>query len=536
MPKITNAILGATVLERVRKRKLVIHDGQLDNTSFHGCWSENLEEMAVQIEKKFYCRPIKGPKKLLSVLGITRESFDDTEIFVVEKFSIIGDPLSTDVDAILFVPSLNLRFDTSIVEMDIRNLGYVGDFDFNYVVEKDSVLTEASKGTVSLTNNILLETHKHHIQLYLCPVLFSLPIDLKAVARITFKSILDHLKDLFGDDYESVQKEKRAAFLLGGTERDDAAFKLLTRVKLPKGEISYEFKSTIKSLTMKMIQGILGAEKRKMLFTKSELSRSIPEFREKDLMSLLTRKVTPLNFEVFQALSMKFISVYSESFKELVWDEVKINFENCTHFSNEVFQQILSSPLTPTDEYKRLEDLEEIDVNIHIKTSKSVPDVLVPYTEMDDQRSERWRFLQSYYETGAGGKFDISELSDMYHFLRGNVAEALIINTDMSEFFGDHEIYTVGMIAENKGVKGSKACSPDFLVKIPTLSEMPLPCEIKCIPGEMLIGNASYRRGVSLATKQLKTAADILKVNTGYIVLVYAHKNGFTACISKVIL
>jgi hypothetical protein len=51
-----------------------------------------------------------------------------------------------------------------------------------------------------------------------------------------------------------------------------------------------------------------------------------------------------------------------------------------------------------------------------------------------------------------------------------------------------------------------------------------VPVEIKCIEGVMA-DNHHYRRAVSLASRQLETAARILKSDVGIIVLIYVDNN-----------
>jgi hypothetical protein len=84
----------------------------------------------------------------------------------------------------------------------------------------------------------------------------------------------------------------------------------------------------------------------------------------------------------------------------------------------------------------------------------------------------------------------------------------------------------VGLIVEEKGLKKSKGCAPDLLLLLES-GEIII-CEIKCLVSQP-IDNTSYRRAISLASRQIESCINIINCkdicNRGLIIIVYIYYN-----------
>ena len=86
-----------------------------------------------------------------------------------------------------------------------------------------------------------------------------------------------------------------------------------------------------------------------------------------------------------------------------------------------------------------------------------------------------------------------------------------------------YKAYSVGLMVEEKGLKGAKAAAPDMLLINADLDIISV--EIKTMKSSFKL-NADYRRALDLATKQCKTVHTITSYCTKGLIVMLWYNNG----------
>lgn len=464
-------------------------------------WNDNIATLSDNI--KTYLRKRREQEAFLKHFKITTH-----ETFMIEEFNVFGCPLSTDVDVICKVPNTKvIPLRIQLIE-HLKKLGYdTCTIDINLVVVEDGVLTAVSKGALADTNNMLLATYGLHSQKFPCFVDKKLEINIEGKFRSVFKYVLDNMKDLMTQEEYQIERRNRIMAYEGGDIRERYSLSLLKKLKMMQ---TLEFRSAIKALTMKMLQSIQILQE-KEFYTKIAMAEG-----DTQLLQLLMRKMNCSLWNKFQELIVTFEESYAKVNVQLDWQVYELSRTNCTPLADEVFHELMLSPCAPTEKFLKLYTPTVIPIVSSGKLSPKLQDHVLEC----NQRTPEWDEAMAFYCTSKKIEETLS-IEEQYHLIRGCVIEALVINTDLTPYFGKHEKITVGMLVEKKGEK-CLGVSPDAIIG---KNGMYFPMEIKCLPGKFNESNAVYRRAVELARKQLTSACNILKTQTGYMVLVYPEDN-----------
>lgn len=544
MESIKKENLGQTIISSIKSGKLVVKKEQLVNTKFERCWDTNLEIFVKNMEKYWKTGNISKSKALLKILEIEKEFFLDLEVVEVKEYYIIGCYTGkNDIDVMCVVENLESLYSTKEIEKEIRLEGKAQEFDFNFVTIKNGILNSVKKGSLAITNNIAYNTYKYHEQKHKLRIEREVEIDIHKAFDGVMSFLLNHLDKLMSKSkYAKYREEKRRAYVKGGIVRQKISLCfliLLEYTEFDNEKSQFNWLSAIKSLTLKMCQAIQfyrGVN----IYTKPELAKTMTNLNTEHLEALMARKTNITNFETFIYLAYEFIDIYNKVNYPLEWSSLKLDTSlNTTPHSDIEFTEFLKSPMTPTPKFLESYGSEKTKAQILIPKMGTCPESIKHLVETCEQRSPEWFELLKFYKTNASGKYAESKEEKTnidYHFVRGNILESLVLNTDFTSIFGEHEKIVVGMLTASKGVKSSLCCSPDLLI---SNAQGIFPCEIKVVPGKFLISNTSYRRAVSLATKQLTTASNILGSNFGYLIFVYVdildkNKNYFTIYTARV--
>lgn len=471
------------------------------------------------------------------------------------KWWVFGCPWSTDIDVFCLTQSRedvsNLDgVDPSLLKKELAEFGYDTtnrelDISYGFIeTDKDGnpVLSITSKGGDE-SQNIIFMTYEFHKQKYPQPFKNIVQIDLGLKVRIVSKYFMDNLKSLIGyAEYLKIREEKGSAYQ-GTWNRINFAIKYFNWIKKYDTQL---WKEDMKSLTMKIIQLIL-LEKSQYEYTKEGLANWFEGFHPGHLNGVLwflTRgKKGQYCEETLQILIHEFLRIAKTiPQEERIWQKVPIDVnKNSTMLPNEVFNEFIRSPETPTKtfdhEFRKICTTYEGIGDLFPLESQNcdlIPAQVRERVITADQRSPEWLEALTFYKCGNNTGVipcpDDNWVDHYYNLIRGSIVELIVMRTvDLSSFFPDQKIQKIhiGLLVKEKGVQGSPGCAPDLLLCIEETGEI-IACEIKCLASRP-IDNCHYRRAEDLARRQLESCIEIINdkkiCHRGMIIICYVYQD-----------
>jgi len=465
---------------------------------------------------------------------------------------------------------------TSLLK-ELEEIGYSPerDIDVTNIYIEDGKIQITAKGGPEL-QNIIYYTYDLHNQKY--PIVVDKPIDssllpLEEKVAVIAKFMLDNFKTLFGTDIYNKERKNRIDAYQGTWKRviytTSIAYHMLPHVQtlasmeeiegirgikmvesIWKNGRKKNLWNNVKSLTMKIIQLIL-AEKDEYEYTKYGLATKFDNFfpRQGDnaLWYLMRGRKGIYNENLMQTLIDEYRRIASNVQPiDIVWHNLtdKLVLEPIM-VPSDIFFEFLRSPIKPTEKF--IHNFKEIsptfkDINalfsIISKNTKLLPEYVIHDHLLDlDQRFLEWKHALKFYKTGDNtGVVELKEGEEWvgvyYNLIRGSLMEHIVIHScelgALNHLFPNSIVncVTVGLLVENKGVKNSKGVAPDLLLVVESetknSSEI-IPVEIKCLK-RTKIDNADYRRGLSLARRQLQSVATIINITRGIILFIYVDE------------
>jgi hypothetical protein len=483
--------------------------------------------------------PKRSTNALLKLLGKTEEDFSNFEIIPLKIFNTYGCPESTDIDVICLVESrkhLKWQINMDQLKEELEKLGYdTGrEIDINLAYVENGIIQELSKGGKE-TQNILFHTYKYHKQSHPCFVKCEVDIELNDKIPVAAKFILDYLEVLIGDEQYGLERENKKKQYSSGQARVDYAVSLMSKIQF---QDTYEWKSAMKSLVMKIIQLIL-LEGDQLEYTKRGLATKYNELYPNTFKNIIWFFTRGKEGEFSQDVMEKLFAEYSRIVKvhtvELEWKEFNVNQDiNPTQLPDETIREFFKSPFTPTPQFvKSFEKIADGNRSINrmfpLKCFgfEDLPENSKDKIIVVDQRTDEWKRLLTYYTCGRNSgliEYNGDEwVAFYYNLIRGAIMEMMIIHTvDFNHIIDLPNLKkaVVGFIVKDKTKEGSIAIAPDLLLYAGL--EI-IPVEIKCMTGPP-IENRDFRRAVKLASMQLHTSVKILGGNKGIISILYIYE------------
>ena len=516
---------------------------------------------------------IKTLKDIISVIGEIHITTYDLYTQFYISWVVIGCPVSTDIDVVVFVTKENIK-DGKPLELsptllitlmtELRDAGYsiesINDLDINVLcVNESGHIIANAKGGAEIANIINL-THQYHKQKYPIHYLQTIEVSIFDKLRAISKFILDKLKNLT-QDYEKIRSSKQEAYQNGTdamilfTVSED----FLGNLDLVNINNTKEWKDLWKSLTMKFCQLILLVNKQ-YEYTKEQLAKKtgklFPELENltDELLWFLFRgnkgcidntedTIRFLHQKYCEIVANHFASVkptYMTITKDTLLDTI---IEQELHFPEDLLKAFFESPNVPTSTFEKLWDefvllykevynVSSFSLNKLFQTPvSSLGDRLKLFTLLGKtnyeqfvwiaQRSDEWFALRKLYPGGTDLGNIGETLQAIYNLIRGSITEMIIQELFSPSVIGlkneDYSWIDTGLIHNAK-----KSCAPDGLL---VSSTDIIPVEIKSL--HSTVRNSDYYRGIKLATKQCNSVRTILNrpdVITHYLVILSWYK------------
>lgn len=474
---------------------------------------------------------------------------NDLDIYsYYEKFYVIGCPTSTDIDVVCIVnrnylnnsvplPLKNTEIERLKTELNLIGYDTERDIDINIICIENRRCIGKSKGGDE-TINILLKTHTLHVQYYE----FDIEIDFVDVSLIDklkaiTKFIFDYIEYVC-IDYKNFRETKRRLYMEG----IDSMMKYIPNIiNLIEFRMEKNSRDFFKSLTMKIIQLILLKDNIYM-YTKEELINISTEynFDKENIRYFLTRgKEGIFNMDTFRKLYDTYISIMNEYFDTLDIRTIKIDsIRNKTILSEILFDEFIKSPNSHTQtfevEYEKslfnnVNELFPIEITPPEQINLPI-DIIERHFIQIPQRSEEWIRLLGMYKCGNNGAEIKDTMEGVYNLLRGAITESIVLDRFISEMLNleGWEKVQVGLLVENKEIKGSDGCAPDLLL---IKDNMVIPVEIKTLTD--INHNSNYYKKLDLARKQLDSVENILGSHVIYkkiIIMAYWTDTLYIEC------
>lgn len=456
-------------------------------------------------------------------------------ILHIDNFVVFGCPESCDIDVAIIVTNendLSKIVDITSLENQLYELGYdiTQKIDINVVHIKNSNFVNATKGCKE-TQNIIYMTYDYHRQKYpnpfnKCVENDSIEYSGKKKIMTIAKFILDYLESLLSVEKYSIERNNKKQVYKNQESRLKYARHIVSEIEVLD---TCNFKDAFKSLTMKIIQLHL-LQTNRYEYTKRKMAQIYANDHKLDVNTILwflfRGNEGYYSYESMNNILNTFIEI-SDIFDEniLQWNSINLNITNTFKFENEiVFNEFVKSPLIATDLF--CEEFESIcpdhqigklfliqNQNVNLLPNEFIENHVIDVI----QRSDEWRDLrEKSNKTTNIREYDTTQKwsSFYYNLIRGCLIEEIVINNfDFSQIFTYDDIIdkiTIGVITSEKSNENSVCVSPDLLLFV-NKKEI-IPVEIKCNIGKR-INNHSYRRSISLATKQIKSTIDIIKLD-----------------------
>lgn len=502
------------------------------------------------------------------------EKFCSDGFSIWTDFVIYGDPFSTDIDVVCFVPEKYQQEGTSFplstseeqrLFNELEKIGYdtTRGVDYNILsVDMNTGLISSNRKGGAENQNIVISTYMYHKQVEhidLIPelIIFKkiglIDIDIGDKLKAYAKFFMDHLEEFSINYKEQLREKKKEVYNEGIESMMKYVTKLLPNVIInpPNYDSHKSWYNSMKSIVMKSIQLLL-LEKGELKYTKQELidaSRNlVPEISnvEKYVEWFLFRgkrgSFSPELIHVLHAHYCRILYDYFERTK-MITRKIHINDimdrsknPNPVSISDSLLKEFLQSPLEHTEKFKNEWETKFIDQYIGQQfilqsTSGIEREDIIHILPEDirhkfiwvDQRSDEWQnMIENYYICGKNSKNIGSGFSSKYNLIRGCIMELLIMHfidvtcLDLKDIYGNNiKIHKVvlGFIVEDN-IKGSKGCSPDMI----------LVCEwndgtIEIIPVEMKglkrsNKNSDFYRELKLAKRQCQSVKSIISCSS----------------------
>lgn len=433
-----------------------------------------------------------------------------------KEYNIFGCPLSTDIDIIISCCiDLNENIDIEFLKQELKDLGYTNtSLDINLVYIENGLITKQTKGGKE-TQNMVYYTYKHHKQKHKLLCTKPIDIDIQDNIKSIAKFILDYSENLLTK--EEYQKERlvKQQIYCDATKRIQHSIDILNQSSYTDIDIN-------KSLVMKFTQLIL-IDNNIYAYTKVEIAdefdKLYPNTKNGILYYLTRHKQGVYDKDILPFLISKY-KQYTQSKQEQI--QFKLNLTNLTNLE----QEFIKSPLQPTKDFiilfKSL--CKDKSINSFFQGINCNEDKLPTYVKYYSvsQKSKEWFDLNKTlkneeYEVLTYDKEDWIE--HYYNLIRGCIIENIITNyTDFDILLNEKCIKIMtGIITNN-----TQVISPDLILL--TQSNVFIPVEIKTIP-EKPSNNHNNARTLHMSKVQLRTAMNILKTNSGIIIIVYIYDN-----------
>lgn len=514
-----------------------LESGELNVNPLFDSWfnkkgNTDINVLINNIKYYFRQKPKSSPLKLLKILNLEPNDILNIQEVFPTIYNIFGCDTSTDVDVAVLIDDPNIinLFKKGMVVINLdaikKDIDTTKELDINFVtVVKDGSIGITSKGGRE-TQNIIYYTYDYHPQKF--PKIFNKPIDVDLNDKIRglCKYVLDHMEHLLGKEKYKQERQHKIEIYDSSFERMDYINALIKSIKLPIN------KSIIKAIVMKLIQIIL-LDNNEVAYTKKLLVEKINDIfpgHSNQFWNLLTRTVChpdidiPILQKTFDLLIVKYLEIYDNLTKKYIWKNINIDWStNPTCLPDDLIAEFINSPVCLTQKFSDLATKFDPHffgiVNKHFilksKNTDILPTELKPLVIIEEQRSEKWLELMSYYTCG-GTTNSICESQSNYNLIRGAIGEIFVVNNssfkDIFDF--DVEKCMVGLLVEDV-TKGSVGCAPDLLL-VKSDGHI-IPVEIKCfaMPKTFDISNKNFYRGFKLAKKQLERTNQILSKHLG---------------------
>lgn len=477
---------------------------------------------------------------------------------------VFGCPSSTDIDIAIFVTDSNhvdKQIDEYKLRAELQECGYDTEnrkLDICLIYIEGNEIVNSGKGGKE-SQNIFVSTYGYHRQKYPCPDFDVLPVDIIEKISATGKFILDKLKIISeGEAYRVIRPAKIKAYkgTWNRVEFSIASIPLIIS-SAPDLLTSKKWRKAIKSITLKIGQIIL-LDHDILEYTKDGLAKLMSELYPENVdydkihWLLFWYEQVPVDKDGI----CKLLQFLFDKYKEIcgankpdscVWTSVVLEKlqENCTTLSPTLYEEFVKSPFEPTEEFIKeftstydYKDTSSMFIMENLNIDAIPENIREKHVITENQRTDVWKELLTFYKCGKNTgikEYDGENwVHVFYNLIRGSIVEEMAINKiDWPNLFPDKRVVTssVGLLVKEKGVMGSLGIAPDLLLILD--DTIVIPVEIKCLtldngmkPAEdpSKDGNRDYRRGVTLATRQIESSLDILEGFQGIICLVYVYQ------------
>lgn len=450
-------------------------------------------------------------------------------------FYVIGCPLSTDIDVLVLVDNLTKSIPNELFSSECERLmselsllGYdlSRTVDINLISIQSGRCVGKSKGGDEILN-ILADTYKNHKQMYpLCEIHLITPDRFERLSTIS-KFIMDNLRYLAKDyNKDDLREIRRKTYSQGVEEMLKLSLKLIDDFEFDESIISEnsDWKSCMKSLTMKLLQLVILYENNICCYTKNELAELSPNYGlNKDNISYFLFRGTrgtysEIEFRRLFSFYEKYVTQYFDELQVTVFTIPLDKIHVSSTLDRILIQEFMKSPNNCTqafiDRWNVL-NLNDTDIQTYFPISPTPPESINLPTQLIEQhfiqleqRSDEWRnLLANVYVCGTNSK-TITTVEGKYNLLRGCLTESIISHHLTPEMLGfdnnDWQKVNVGLLVENKTPK-SRGCAPDLLL---ANGNQVVGIEIKAM--QSLARNSDYYRSLKLAKNQLQSIQDIL--------------------------
>ncbi len=471
---------------------------------------------------------------------------------IYQSFNVFGDNVSRDIDILLSVenpcnPLLSSEYHRLIG--DLKELGYniKKDIDYNLVKIKDGLIQDLQKGG-SETQNILYYTYHLHKQKYDMMINKTVKEKIHYKAMSINKFILNYLQ-YFVKDYDKIRLEKSKAYKDGGIKLVKFTTSLWDKFVL---DTSFNEKSedVWKSLTVKYIQllalytGVydeLSETQKIFYYTKYGMIRiallviyalelNIANYDLIDIENLLFRRKCN-NFELIKIFHQKFSEIIVETYPKFsnnLNTKILNQFDRNTLPTIKLQELYFKNPIFLNTEFCKLW-ANKYNINLHdpfISPSNNVSLIkeyfpnIYQRIHLEAQGTQSWKKLLNFYNCGSNtGIIPLSPSFEEWEIIQkrsnlimGLVGENICLNNIN---YQNYKLVRLGLVVKEKNKINSDGCAPDGLLVSFKKKEI-IPIEIKTISSEPNDGNI-FKREFFLATKQLRTATEILNYNNNII-------------------
>jgi hypothetical protein len=469
-----------------------------------------------------------------------------------KSFNIFGDNISRDIDILLSVenaknPLLSSEY-TRLVN-DLKGLDYniKKNIDYNLIMLKDGLIQDLQKGGTE-TQNILYYTYHLHKQKY------EMMINRTVVEKIHYKAmsinkfILNYLQ-YFVKDYHKIRIQKSNAYKDGGIKLVKFTTSIWDKFVLDTS-FNDKSKDVWKSLTVKYIQllalytGVydkLSETHKIFYYTKYGMIRitfliidalelNIANYDLIHIENLLFRKECN-NFDLVKIFHQKFSEIivetypkFSNNLNTMLLNQFDIN----TLPIPELQELYFKNPICLIPEFCKLW-AKSYNTNLHepfISPSDNINLIrkyfpnIYKRIHIESQGTHLWKELLNFYNCGSNtGIVSLSpDLEDWEiiqkrsNLIMGLIGEGFCLN---HLNYNNYQLVRLGLLVKEKNKKNSDGCAPDGLL-INSVTKEIIPVEIKTISSKPNDGNI-FKREFFLATKQLRTATEILNYNNNII-------------------